>query len=64
MEWMTTKEASEAWGVSTRQVQTLCERGQVKGAKRLGHIWVIPYGTSKPIDGRYKNGRISVKQKK
>ena len=57
MEWITTKEAAESWGVSTRQAQVLCDRGRVDGATRLGDIWVIPKGTAKPIDGRIKNGR-------
>ena len=52
MEYMTTNEAAAMWGVKVRQVQTLCEKGQVKNASRLGQIWVIPKGTPKPIDGR------------
>ena len=54
MEYMTTNEAADVWGVKVRQVQTLCEKGQVKNASRLGQIWVIPKGTPKPIDGRTK----------
>ena len=54
MELMTTKEASELWGISTRRVQVLCDNGKVSGAMRLGNMWVIPTGTSKPIDGRTK----------
>jgi hypothetical protein len=54
MDWMTTKEAAELWSVTTRQVQILCDRGKVIGATRLGDIWVIPNGTSNPIDGRTK----------
>ncbi|MCL1829084.1 MAG: helix-turn-helix domain-containing protein [Oscillospiraceae bacterium] len=57
MDWMTTKEAAELWGVTTRQVQLLCDRGRVEGAVKLGDIWVIPKGTLKPADGRRKNGR-------
>ena len=57
MDWMTTKEAAELWGVTTRQIQLLCDRGRVKGAAKLGDIWVIPKGVSKPADGRKKNGR-------
>ena len=57
MDWMTTKNASELWGVTTRQVQILCDRGKVPGATRLGDLWVIPKGTAKPIDGRTKAGR-------
>jgi len=57
MDWMTTKEAAELWGVTTRQVQLLCDRGRVEGAQRLGNFWVIPKGMTKPADGRTKNGR-------
>lgn len=63
MEWITTKEAAALWGVTTRQVQILCDRGRVDGATRLGDIWVIPKGTPKPIDGRTKNGRTAAKDK-
>ena len=59
MEYMTTKEAADKWGVKVRQVQTLCEKGQVKNAARLGQIWVIPKGTPKPIDGRTKAAKIN-----
>ena len=51
---MTTKEAAGEWGVKIRQVQLLCEKGQVENAKRLGNIWVMSTGTKKPIDGRTK----------
>ena len=54
MEYMTTQEAADLWGIKVRRVQTLCENGKVENAKRLGHIWVIPTGTLKPIDGRTK----------
>ena len=57
MDYMTTKEAADEWGVKIRQVQLLCEKGQVENAKRLGHMWVIPRGTKKPIDGRTKEAR-------
>ena len=52
MDLITVKEASVLWGITTRRVQVLCDKGKVNGATRLGNIWVIPKGTSKPIDGR------------
>ena len=55
---MTTKEAAGEWGVKIRQVQLLCEKGQVENAKRLGNMWVIPNGTKKPIDGRTKEAKF------
>ena len=54
MDLMTTKEASELWGISTRRIQVLCDKGKVDEAMRLGNIWVIPKGTQKPVDGRTK----------
>lgn len=57
MDWITTKEAAYLWGITIRQVQTLCDSGRVEGAARLGDIWVIPKATPKPIDGRTKAAR-------
>lgn len=59
MEYMTTQEAANLWGIKIRRVQALCEIGKVENAQRLGHMWVIPTGTPKPIDGRTKEGRTS-----
>jgi len=54
MEYWTTAQAADEWGIGTRRVQHLCENGKVENAKRLGHMWVIPVGTHKPLDGRTK----------
>ena len=56
-ELMTTTEAAELWGISMRRVQILCDNGKVKGAVRMGRTWIIPKGTSKPIDGRTKTAK-------
>jgi len=60
LEYMTTKEAADKWGVKIRQVQLLCEKGQVENAKRLGNMWIMPVGTKKPIDRRTKEARQKV----
>ena len=57
MEYMTTKETAALWGITIRQVQSLCESDRINGAKKLGPIWVIPKGTAKPVDGRTKEGK-------
>ena len=59
MEYMTTQEAANKWGIKIRQVQTLCEKGKIDTASRLGSIWAIPKGTPKPIDGRTKAAKQS-----
>ena len=53
-ELMTTADAAELWGITTRRVQILCGNGKVNGAFRMGNTWIIPSGTPKPIDGRTK----------
>ena len=63
MEYMTTAEAAEKWGIKTRRVQELCEIGRVESAKRLGYMWVIPIGTEKPIDGRTKEAKAAKENK-
>ena len=54
LEYMTTQEAANLWGIKIRRVQTLCESGKIDSASKLGQIWVMPKGTSKPLDGRTK----------
>ena len=34
--------AAERLGVTARYIRRLCKEGRVRGAKRLGHSWVIP----------------------
>ena len=34
--------AAERLGVTPRYIRRLCKEGRVRGAKRLGHSWVIP----------------------
>ena len=51
---MNAKQAAEKWNISDRRVRTLCIKGQIKGAYRIGKIWYIPDGTDKPKDGRIK----------
>ena len=62
MDWMTTKEAAELWGITMRRVQALCDNGQIPEAAKLSDIWVIPKGTPKPVDGRTKLAKLSKPQ--
>lgn len=56
-DWITPKQAAEAWGISDRRVQYLCANGQIAGVMKLGIGWLIPKNTPKPPDGRARNGR-------
>jgi hypothetical protein len=57
MDWITTKQAAEEWGITVRRVQVLCDNGQVNGATKLADMWLIPKDAPKPIDGRTKAAR-------
>ncbi|MCL2321027.1 MAG: putative DNA binding domain-containing protein [Oscillospiraceae bacterium] len=58
MDFMTTKEAAELWGITIRRVQNLCDNGQIKDAAKLGDIWIIPKDAQKPVDGRIKQAKL------
>ena len=57
MEFLTTKQASELWGISQRRVAILCEEGRINGAVKAGRTWLMPANTQKPVDGRTKQAK-------
>lgn len=57
MDYMTLKEASEKWGVSSRQVNYYCVDGRIAGAVKMAGVWLIPKEAEKPADRRYKESR-------
>lgn len=60
MDFLTTAEMSEIWGISTRRISLLCSEGRVEGAVKKGKTWLIPPNVKKPEDSRRvrKNGQI------
>ena len=48
---MTTKDASEKWGITVRQVQNHCKNGRIEGVQRIGTNYLIPSDTAKPKYG-------------
>ena len=48
---MTTKDASEKWGITVRQVQNHCKNGRIEGVQRIGTNYLIPSDTVKPKYG-------------
>lgn len=59
MDFLTTAEMSEIWGISTRRISLLCSEGRVEGAVKKGKTWLIPKDAKKPEDPRRvrKNGQ-------
>ena len=52
MDFLTTAEMSEIWGISTRRISLLCSEGRVEGAVKKGKTWLIPKDAKKPEDPR------------
>ena len=52
---MTTKKASELWGISDRRIRILCAEGKIEGTELIGKTWYIPDNATKPADGRIKS---------
>lgn len=42
MEYITVKEASVLWNVTTRRIQQMCKNGEIKGLNKEGKTWLIP----------------------
>jgi hypothetical protein len=59
MDFMTAKEAAGRWGVTARQIQSLCDKGLIDGAVKFGSVWAIPAAARKPIDGRTKEAKAT-----
>lgn len=52
MNYLTSKQASELWGISVRRITQLAEAGRIAGAVRSGRKWLIPASAEKPADAR------------
>lgn len=57
MEYISAKEAADKWGVTSRMVSYHCAGGRIKGAQKIGNMWLIPSDTPKPDDKRKKPNR-------
>ena len=63
MEYLTTVELSEKWGISSRRISVLCAEGRIDGVIKKGKTWLIPSDSNKPNDARIKTGRYVKKDK-
>ena len=57
MKYLSIKEMSEKWGISTRRIQILCKEGRIPGIIMIGRTWGIPENAEKPVDARIKSGQ-------
>jgi hypothetical protein len=42
MNYIAVKEAEGKWGISRRSITLYCIAGQIKGAEKIGNMWLIP----------------------
>lgn len=59
MEYLTTVEMSEKWNITSRRIGVLCAEGRIDGVVKKGKTWLIPAGTNKPADARFKKNKAS-----
>ena len=52
MEYYTTAELAEKWGITQRRVAIYCKEGRFEGSVLKGRIWLIPGDVEKPDDPR------------
>ncbi len=52
-----TSEIASEWGIGERRLNTLCKQGRIKGAEKIGNMWLIPSDAQKPKDERIKSGK-------
>lgn len=57
MKYISTSEAAEKWGLSSRRIVVLCNEGRIEGAQKAGATWIIPENAEKPNDARIKSGK-------
>lgn len=54
MEFMTTRDTAIQWGLTNRMIQYYCKEGKIKGAFKIGTMWLVPKNAERPSDGRTK----------
>jgi len=62
LDWISPLQVSDKWGITERQVQSLCKRGKIEGAVKWGRSWMIPKDAPRPVDGRTKGVMQNRKQ--
>lgn len=62
MEYITTKEASAKWNISTTRITILANEGRIPGAQRLGKSWLIPANVTKPPERKANHSSLEKKK--
>ena len=57
MNYLSTTEMAEKWGIGRRRIQVLCSNDRIPGAALVGNTWIIPEDAEKPKNERIKSGK-------
>ena len=57
MGYLSIRQTSAKWKISSRWINDLCIEGRIPGATKIGSYWAIPEDAEKPRDARIKSGR-------
>lgn len=57
MEYLSIRQTSQKWGLSSRRIQILCSEERKPGAVSIGYSWAIPKDAERPRDARIKSGK-------
>ena len=55
-DYLTVVEVAEKWSLSERRVRKFCQNKRVRGVKKVGGMYFIPYQAEKPVDLRIYRG--------
>lgn len=64
MEYITTKEASAKWGITTARITILAKEGRIPGIRRVGRNWLIPTNAAKPPELKANHSGTPRKEQK
>ena len=54
MNYLSSMETAKAMGITVRRVQQMCKQGEISGAVKKGHSWLIPENAVLPDSGEKK----------
>ena len=54
MNYLSSMETAKAMGITVRRVQQMCKQGEISGAVKKGHSWLIPENAVWPDSGKKK----------
>ena len=49
MDYLSCEDVAKSMGTTVRRVQQMCKKGEIEGAVKEGHSWVIPFEDNKSI---------------